>query len=72
LVYFLYLEQLNIENLRKSSNSYKKDRATRGAHAAQALVLRERLRCASDSTNIQSSIINSQSSSGLSGLGYDL
>ncbi len=29
---------------------YNKDGATRGAHAAQALALRERLRCASEAT----------------------
>jgi len=44
----------------------RKDRATRGAHAAQALVLIERLRCASDIIKRQSSIFNS----GLSGLGF--
>jgi hypothetical protein len=38
---------LNIEYLRNSFH-FKKDGATRGAHAAQALALRERLRCASD------------------------
>jgi hypothetical protein len=32
-----------------SVNFIKADRASRGAHAAQALALRERLRCASDS-----------------------
>jgi hypothetical protein len=39
--------RLNIEYLRNSFH-FKKDGATRGAHAAQARALRERLRCASD------------------------
>jgi hypothetical protein len=45
--------------------------ATSGAHAAQALALRERLRCASDS--YKSSIVHLQFfffGSELSGLGY--
>jgi hypothetical protein len=52
--------RLNIEYLRNSFH-FKKDGATRSAHAAQALALRERLRCASDIhkysiCNLQSSI----------------
>jgi len=39
--------QLNSEYLRNSFH-FKKDGATRGAHAAQARALRERLRGASD------------------------
>jgi len=31
---------------------YKKDGASRGAHAAQARALRERLRCASDTKTL--------------------
>jgi hypothetical protein len=39
--------RLNIEYLRNSIH-FKKDGAIRGAHAAQALALRERLRCGSE------------------------
>jgi len=38
---------------------YKRDRATRGAHAAQAMALRERLRYASDTLTLGTSNFSS-------------
>jgi hypothetical protein len=40
-----------------SVNFIKKDGASRGAHAAQALALRERLRCASDTITLGTLVI---------------
>jgi hypothetical protein len=43
--------------VRPASGGIKSDGASRGAHAAQALALRERLRCASDTITLAQTLI---------------